>query len=262
MAVGVIDGTSEAIFKTLMTLGPSRSEWDFCFYRGSVVEHLDGHTDIIHMQLYNHWMPWGLKRRDLLLRRYWRREEDGTYVILYHSVVHSKCPPQEGYVRATVKSGGHVVVPSNQGKSSIVKHMLSVDWKFWKSYLRKETSRSITICMLGRIAALREMFKAQPGSYFYDASSGELTIDIQLPLGDKEQRKKEVSPERVEEEIEKHPSGRSSLVGLNDVGDEFFDVAEPSDDEQSDHGWSSSSSPDYHSVIASLLYSNKLRLIS
>lgn len=70
-----------------------------------------------------------MKRRDLLLRRYWRREEDGTYgilfylelysnlkvlklsssqlsvaVILYHSVVHKKCQPQNGYVRASVKS--------------------------------------------------------------------------------------------------------------------------------------------------------------
>ncbi|VFQ64791.1 unnamed protein product [Cuscuta campestris] len=250
MAVGVIDGTSEAIFKSLMTLGPSRSEWDFCFYRGSVVEHLDGHTDIIHMQLYNHWLPWGIKRRDLLLRRYWRREDDGTYVILYHSVVHNKCPPQEGYVRATVKSGGHVIVPVNQGKSSIVKHMLSVDWKFWKSYLRKETSRSITICMLGRIAALREMFKANSGSYFHNASSGERTIDIQLPLSEKEEIKNEVSQERSEVDMEKHPSGRSSLVGLNDVTDEFFDVPEPSDDEQSDHGWSSGSSPDYHADLA------------
>ncbi|KAK9283562.1 hypothetical protein L1049_011810 [Liquidambar formosana] len=34
MAVGVVDGTSEAIFRTLMSLGPSRSEWDFCFYQG------------------------------------------------------------------------------------------------------------------------------------------------------------------------------------------------------------------------------------
>lgn len=32
--------------------------WDFTFYRGSVVEHLDGHTDIIHLQLYSHWLPW------------------------------------------------------------------------------------------------------------------------------------------------------------------------------------------------------------
>jgi hypothetical protein len=58
MAVGVVDGTSETIFQTLLSLGPSRSEWDFCFYQGSVVEHLDGHTDIIHKQLYSDWLPW------------------------------------------------------------------------------------------------------------------------------------------------------------------------------------------------------------
>ncbi|KAJ6357940.1 hypothetical protein OIU78_005719 [Salix suchowensis] len=77
MAVGVVNGTPEAIFRALMSLGASRSEWDFCFYRGSVVEHLDGHTDIIHKKLYSNWLPWGMRRRDLLLRRYWRREEDG-----------------------------------------------------------------------------------------------------------------------------------------------------------------------------------------
>lgn len=43
------------------------------------MEHLDGHTDIINLQLYSDWLPWGMNRRDLLLRRYWRREEDGTY---------------------------------------------------------------------------------------------------------------------------------------------------------------------------------------
>ena len=70
-----------------------------------------------------------MKPRDLLLRRYWRREDDGTYgnnvalgtltdeyvsfglthlhsiaVILYHSVFHQRCPPQVGYVRACLKS--------------------------------------------------------------------------------------------------------------------------------------------------------------
>ncbi|GFP95983.1 protein enhanced disease resistance 2 [Phtheirospermum japonicum] len=79
MAVGVINGASEDVFLTVMDIGPSRAEWDFCFYKGSVVEHLDGHTDIIHIQLYNHWLPWAMKRRDLLIRRYWRREDDGTY---------------------------------------------------------------------------------------------------------------------------------------------------------------------------------------
>ncbi|EPS60685.1 hypothetical protein M569_14116, partial [Genlisea aurea] len=58
MAVGVLDATSESIFQTVMSLGPSRSEWDFCFYKGSVIEHLDGHSDIIHILLYRHWLPW------------------------------------------------------------------------------------------------------------------------------------------------------------------------------------------------------------
>lgn len=104
MAVGVVDGTSEAIFQTLMSLGPSRLEWDFCHYKGSVIEHLDGHTDIVHKVLRRDWLPWSMKKRDLLLQRYWRREDDGTYVVLYHSVSHQKCPCQKGYVRACLKS--------------------------------------------------------------------------------------------------------------------------------------------------------------
>lgn len=104
MAVGVINGTPEAVFRTLMFIDTSRTEWDFCFYKGSVIENLDGHTDIVHIQLYKQCLPWAMKRRDLLLRRYWRREDDGTYVILYHSVVNKKCPPQNGYTRASVKS--------------------------------------------------------------------------------------------------------------------------------------------------------------
>ncbi|KAJ0615804.1 hypothetical protein HanIR_Chr02g0083411 [Helianthus annuus] len=89
MAVGVVEGTSEAVFRILMSIGPSRYEyihyiyknfmflccfyicvnitfpcvddfrrWDFCFNGGTVVEHLDGHTDIIHMQLCRDWLPW------------------------------------------------------------------------------------------------------------------------------------------------------------------------------------------------------------
>ncbi|KAF6166244.1 hypothetical protein GIB67_031028 [Kingdonia uniflora] len=241
MAVGVVDGTPEAIFRTLMSLGSSRSEWDFCLSRGNVVEHLDGHTDIIHKQLNRDWLPWGMKRRDLLLRRYWRREDDGTY------------------------GGGYVVSPVNKGKQSVVKHMLAIDWKFWKSYVRTSSARSITIRMLGRVAefseaqggntlislfaALRELFKAKLEKHHStDFSSGELTRDIGLALIVKEDIKAEVKTkfenrnsdeeDFQEDRVEKSPSNTASIGELNDTSDEFFDVAEPSDFNHSENEWS------------------------
>lgn len=250
MAVGVVDGTSEAIFQTLMSLGPSRSQWDFCFYKGSVVEHLDGHTDIIHKQLYSDWLPWGMQRRDLLLRRYWRREDDGTYVILYHSVSHKKCPPQKGYVRACLKSGGYVISPVNQGKQSVVKHMLAIDWKFWKSYLRTSSARSITIRMLGRVAALRELFRAKQGYSSSEFSSGELTRNIGSCQNEVDSRFDVQTKAIIAEEVDKTPSEHGSLVSFNDAADEFFDVPEPSDFDQSETDWVPDFVPDMHSQDA------------
>ncbi|VVB01739.1 unnamed protein product [Arabis nemorensis] len=253
MAVGVVDGTSETIFQTLLSLGPSRSEWDFCFYQGSVVEHLDGHTDIIHKQLYSDWLPWGMKRRDFSLRRYWRREDDGTYVILYHSVFHKKCPPQKGYIRACLKSGGYVISPIDNGKQSVVKHMLAVDWKSWRSYLKPSLARSITVKMLGRLSALRELFRAKHGSFPSNLSSGELTRSARLSqnedggFGDSTLSESGMFKDNANAEAEKFPSERSSLVDLNDGVDEFFDVPEPSDNDHLDDSWTSDFDSDTYS---------------
>ncbi|XP_050208738.1 protein ENHANCED DISEASE RESISTANCE 2-like [Mercurialis annua] len=228
MAVGVVDGTSEAIFQTLMSLGPLRSEWDYCFYRGSLVEHLDGHTDIIHKQLYNDWFPRSMKRRDLLLRRYWRREDDGTYVILYQSVIHKKCPPQKGYIRACFKSGGYVINPINQGTRSLVKHMLAVDWKSWKLYVRPSSERAITIRMIERVAALRELFRAKAGNYS-DFSSGNFSRQLMLPEGQNSDMIVEhINSEKIIEDYKLIEDGagkfRRSITGLSAVSDEFLDV--------------------------------------
>ncbi|MED6157570.1 hypothetical protein PIB30_024411 [Stylosanthes scabra] len=237
MAVGVVDGTSEDIFNTLMCLDPSRSEWDFCVNRANVVEHFDGHTDLIHLQLYNDWLPWGMKKRDFLLQRYWRREDDGTYVILYQSVYHKKCPPQRGYVRACLKSGGYVVTPVNNGTQSVVKHMLAVDWKYWKLYLRPANARSITVRMLERVAALRELFRTKGGSFPTEGMKDivglpRLSVDQRGEVAEKNGSKniEEASVVKKDEVQKVAASGQTGLMGFNDTTDEFYDVPEYTSD--------------------------------
>ncbi|KAM0892646.1 hypothetical protein ACQ4PT_025632 [Festuca glaucescens] len=254
MAVGVVDANTEDIFQTLMSLGQSRSEWDFCLREGRVVEHLDGHSDIIHKKLRGDWLPWGMGKRDLLLRRYWRREDDGTYVILYHSVFHNRCSPEKGYIRACLKSGGYVISPVSQGRQSVVKHMLAIDWKFWKSYLLASSAKYITIRMLGRVAALREFFRAKNGNCgCIEFSSGELARDMGLQQGENGQLKIEMQSanesKRFEDTTEgsqggsnRHLSSAGSLVQLNDGTDEFFDIPDESEYDQREAMWSSDES--------------------
>ncbi|CAN1171878.1 Protein ENHANCED DISEASE RESISTANCE 2 [Linum perenne] len=226
MAVGVVDGASESIFQTLMSLGPTRSEWDFCFYKGSVVEHLDGHTDIVHKQLYNDWLSWGMKRRDFLLRRYWRREDDGTYVILYHSVFHKKCPPQKGYVRACLKSN--------------IPYQLSVEYVPSPCFNNLNTLVGGGYVISPLSQALRELFRAKLGACTApDFSSGELAgsalnravVDVETYDAQVETDEDVKAIVCQNEEADKAPSEHASIGGLNDAADEFFDVPEPSDNE-------------------------------
>ncbi|WOL12950.1 protein ENHANCED DISEASE RESISTANCE 2-like isoform X2 [Canna indica] len=249
MAIGVVDATPEAVFRAIMSLGPSRSEWDYCFDHGSVIEHFDGHTDIIHMKLRCDWLPWSMKPRDLLLRRYWRREDDGTYVILYHSVLHPKCLPPRGYTRACLKSGGYVISPTNQGQNSVVKHMLAIDWRFWMPYLFTSSAISITIRMLERVAALREMFRAKLGKQTsLDVPLIEQKRNIRLSQTGDVEGDVELSVEnrRIEEHIDSSQNSKTkpaSMSGpfleLNDSTDEFFDFPDESESDQQENMWPS-----------------------
>ncbi|GAX20531.1 hypothetical protein FisN_3Hu620 [Fistulifera solaris] len=66
-----------------------------------IVEAVDDNTDIIHMVLSPLFLfPSWTAPRDFCLYRYWRLEEDGSYVVCYESVEHSDCPPEDFFVRA------------------------------------------------------------------------------------------------------------------------------------------------------------------
>ncbi|KAM0928662.1 hypothetical protein ACQ4PT_002619 [Festuca glaucescens] len=54
-AVGVVEASCEAVFKLLMSMDATRYEWDCSFQYGSLVEEVDGHTDILYHRLYLDW---------------------------------------------------------------------------------------------------------------------------------------------------------------------------------------------------------------
>nr|XP_043634410.1 protein ENHANCED DISEASE RESISTANCE 2-like isoform X2 [Erigeron canadensis] len=230
-AVSVIEESPDVVFQTLMSLGASRSQWDFCFQKGSVIETIDIHTDIIHKQLNRDWLPWCMKRRDLLLHRYWRREENGTYIIFYHSVPHNKCPPKKGFVRARVKCGGYVISPGNQYKQSVVRHVLAIDWKSWRPYLQKSSSQCLTIRMLERLSALRELFKTNLADYLLpEFSSRKLEKVSSLS-------KLNENTEQLVSGLAQDPSDHIDLMEIDDQSDEFFDFSEPLFADGSEDDW-------------------------
>lgn len=240
--VSVIEETPEVIFQTLMSLGSLRSQWDFCFQKGSVIENIDGHNDIIHKQLDGDWLPWSMKRRDLLLHRYWRREDNGTYVILYHSVLHNKCPPKKGFIRACLKCGGYVISPGNQYKQSVVRHMLAIDWKLWRPFVQKSSAQCLTIHMLERLAALRELFKTNLADCLSpEFSSHQFNKDILLKRENGE-CKEQMDAELVQD--------HSNLTNMDDESDEYFDFSEPVFDDESEDSPAADNCPEVYSQDA------------
>ncbi|KAG2680446.1 hypothetical protein I3843_11G101000 [Carya illinoinensis] len=102
-AVGVVEGTCEEIFELIMSMGGTRFEWDCSFQDGSLVEEVDGHTAILYHRLQLDWFPIFVWPRDLCYVRYWRRNDDGSYVVLFRSREHENCGPRPGYVRAHIE---------------------------------------------------------------------------------------------------------------------------------------------------------------
>lgn len=106
-------------------------------------------------------------------------------------------------------------------------------------------------------AALRELFRAKLGNYpSSDFSSGELTSNVRLPQSEQDVKTEAqtLAEEKTEEDIEdrevdKTPSEHASLVGLNDVADELFDVPEPSDSDLAENGWPSDFGSEMYSQV-------------
>ncbi|ONM25961.1 protein ENHANCED DISEASE RESISTANCE 2-like isoform X1 [Zea mays] len=140
-AVGVVEATCEAIFGLMMSMDATRYEWDCSFRQGSLVEEVDGHTAVLYHRLQLHWCPRLIWPRDLCYVRYWRRNDDGSYVVLFRSTEHPNCIRQRGFVRAFIESGGFKICPlkcRNGRPRTQVQHLMQIDLKGW--FLNYSTS--------------------------------------------------------------------------------------------------------------------------
>ncbi|XP_022756559.1 protein ENHANCED DISEASE RESISTANCE 2-like isoform X2 [Durio zibethinus] len=160
-AVGVVEATCEEIFGLVMSMDGTRFEWDCSFQYGSLVEEVDGHTAILYHRLQLDWFPTFIWPRDLCYVRYWRRNDDGSYVVLFRSREHENCGPQPGYVRAHVESGGFNISPlkSRNGKPRTqVQHLMQIDLKGWGVGYISSFQQHCLLHMLNSVAGLREWF--------------------------------------------------------------------------------------------------------
>ncbi|CAN6299978.1 unnamed protein product [Urochloa humidicola] len=160
-AVGVVEASCEAIFQLVMSMDTTRFEWDCSFQYGSLVEEVDGHTAILYHRLQLDWFPMFVWPRDLCYVRYWRRNDDGSYVVLFQSREHPNCGPQPGFVRAHIESGGFNISPLKSRNGRIrtqVQHLMQIDLKGWGVGYVPSFQQHCLIHMLNSVAGLREWF--------------------------------------------------------------------------------------------------------
>ncbi|KAE8777823.1 protein ENHANCED DISEASE RESISTANCE 2-like [Hordeum vulgare] len=160
-AVGVVEATCEAIFGLVMSMDVTRYEWDCSFRYGSLVEEVDGHTAIIYHKLQLHWCPMLVWPRDLCYVRYWRRNDDGSYVVLFRSIEHPNCGRQRGYVRAFIESGGFKITPlkcRNGRPRTQVQHLMQIDLKGWFLNYSPSFQYHTLLQIQNCVAGLREYF--------------------------------------------------------------------------------------------------------
>ncbi|KAI6706805.1 hypothetical protein NL676_009767 [Syzygium grande] len=158
-AVGVVEATCEEIFQLVMRMDGTR--WDSSFQDGSLVEEVDGHTAILYHRLQLGWFPMLVWPRDLCYVRYWRRNDDGSYVVLFRSREHVNCGPQPGCVRAHVESGGFNISPlkSRNGRPRTqVQHLMQIDLKGWGVGYIPAFQQQCLLHLLNCVAGMREWF--------------------------------------------------------------------------------------------------------
>lgn len=231
-AVGVVEASCEEIFELVMSMDGTRFEWDCSFQEGRLVEEVDGHTAVLYHRLQLDWFPMFVWPRDLCYVRYWRRNDDGSYVVLFRSREHDNCGPQPGCVRAHIESGGYNISPlkpRNGRPRTQVQHLMQIDLKGWGVSYIPSFQQHCLRQMLNSVAGLREWF----------AQSDERNAPPRIPVmvnmfstsvtSKKSQKTNDISVNSTS--LDQNAANRNSvLMDEYSDDDEDFQIAEPDQD--------------------------------
>ncbi|KAL0693367.1 hypothetical protein Bca4012_060547 [Brassica carinata] len=203
------------------------SPWDCSFHNGRLVEEVDGHTAILYHRLLLDWFPMVVWPRDLCYVRYWRRNDDGSYVVLFRSREHANCGPQPGFVRAHLESGGFNIAPlkpRNGRPRTQVQHLIQIDLKGWGAGYLPAFQQHCLLQMLNSVSGLREWFLQT------DERSHPIRIPVMVNMapsslalgkGGKPQHKSSLSIDQT------NGAGRNSVLMDEDSDDDDeFQIAE------------------------------------
>ncbi|MCO5606865.1 hypothetical protein L7F22_061056 [Adiantum nelumboides] len=197
-AVGVVEAQCEDIFSLVMRTDESRKEWDSTFHHGIMVKEVDGHRAILYHRLQLGWCSWLVWPRDLCYMRYWRRIENGTYIVLFRSAEHPNCPPQPGCVRAYIESAGFRISPLKPRLGcprARVEHQIHIDLRGWGVNYLPLVQHHCLVQMLNSVAGLREWFSQCENAQMIPQFSRIMTIDP--PLTKRDKRRQPVKDEQL-----------------------------------------------------------------
>ncbi|KAJ7566821.1 hypothetical protein O6H91_02G120000 [Diphasiastrum complanatum] len=173
-SVGVVEASPDLIFETIMCLDKSlRHQWDTLTGELELVEHIDGHSDIVYgtfdPKYFKRWNSFFSSKRDYLFSRYWRRDQDGSYYIAQISATHEKRPQKKEFRRLLLNPGIWEItpLPSKPGTTaprSLVTQIMeitSTGWGRWKTSHYSKFHSTVPYVLLCRTAGLREYFAAE-----------------------------------------------------------------------------------------------------
>lgn len=228
-AVGVVEASCEAIFELVMSMDGTRFEWDCSFQYGSLVEEVDGHTAILYHRLQHDWFPAFVWPRDLCYVRYWRRNDDGSYVVLFQSREHAGCGPQPGFVRAHIESGGFNISPlkSRNGRPRTqVQHLMQIDLKGWGVGYSPSFQQHCLLQMLNSVAGLREWFSQADENHIVPRIPVMANMTSDSVSSRKARKTQETSIQSVTSLDQMHAASRHSVM-LDEYSDEDEDYPIP-----------------------------------